>query len=127
VKDSDQYGRTEVWQLAEQTFRKRRGDCEDLSILLGDWLEANGFATRIALGQFRRSGHAWVVLHHDGHDYILEATGSDRRYRRMPPRAKLLTTYFPRVQFDSQEILFRTSKKWTGDYQDDKEWSVGPF
>ncbi|NOZ19830.1 MAG: hypothetical protein GXP25_01945 [Planctomycetes bacterium] len=127
VLDSKQYGRAEVWQLAEQTYRKRMGDCEDTAILLADWLNASGFWARVVLGRVRRGGHAWVVISQKGQSYILETTGRGGKHRRMPPRAEVLTDYFPYVQFNRTGVWFRTSNKWTGDYRSDKEWARGPW
>ncbi|MFH1480744.1 MAG: transglutaminase domain-containing protein [Pseudomonadota bacterium] len=127
MKDEDLFGRKEVWQLAKHTFQRRRGDCEDLSILLGDWLKSSGFRARVVLGKLEKEGHAWVLLQSEGKDYILETTGMNRNYRRMPPRADMMPAYFPCIQFDGSDIWFRTSEKWIGDYSNNREWALGPW
>jgi hypothetical protein len=127
VDDTRQYGRPEVWQLARETYRMRQGDCEDTSILLADWLAAAGYKARVVIGEEDGTGHAWVVVHGDGHDYILETTGGRRSYRRVPPRSTVTTSYIPHAQFDLTGIWFRTSDKWTSDYHGKAQWSRGPW
>lgn len=126
VEDSKQYGRNEVWQLAQQTYRLRQGDCEDTSILLADWLAAAGYKARAVLGEEGGTGHCWVVVSGGGHDYVLETTGGRGNYRRVPPRAAVSTGYVPRAQFDRSGIWFRTSEKWTSDYHGKDRWFRGP-
>jgi hypothetical protein len=79
-KDDESFpGRQEVWQTAEETLRAGFGDCEDHSILLVDWLLAEGYEARVAIGESRFGdgqwgGHAWVVLRLEGKEYLIEAT-----------------------------------------------------
>jgi transglutaminase-like putative cysteine protease len=126
VDDMEQFGYREVWQLGEETYQTRQGDCEDLAILLADWLEAAGFEARVVLGDTDGSGHAWVVWRQDGQEYLLEATGGRGNYRRVPPRTEFATDYQPQVQFDRAGVWFRTSGKWTGEYYEGGEWSRAP-
>jgi len=121
VTDQEEFNREDVWQTARQTWIRRIGDCEDVSILLADWLADCGFQARVVLGTWNE-GHAWVVLHEDGHDYILEATGDRRPSRRIPPRAAYLTDYKPKIQFDRHNMWFRRSRGWTGEYFNNPEW-----
>jgi transglutaminase-like putative cysteine protease len=83
----------EVWQLPHETYSWRRGDCEDSAILLADWLRALGYDAVVAAGEAYGASHAWVVLHHEGQNYILETTGSKGSDRRMLPLAELMTDY----------------------------------
>ncbi len=124
--DEEFFGRMEVWQLAKDTYHRRRGDCEDTAILLGDWLGASGFDARVAIGKVRRGGHAWVALRQDGRTYILETTGGRGAFRRTPPRAELMADYFPRVQFDRRGVWFRTARNWASDYWSEADWAKGP-
>ena len=125
--DRKLFGRDEVWQLAEETHRRRQGDCEDTAILLADWLGAMGCRARAVTGRVKRGGHAWVVLRQDGRDYILETTGGRGRLRRTPPRAAVLPQYAPNIQFDRTGVWFRRRNAWTADYFNDKEWAKGPW
>jgi hypothetical protein len=43
---------TDCWQFADETQRLQRGDCEDSSIFLADWLMSRGFQVRVALGRY---------------------------------------------------------------------------
>ena len=127
VEDLRQYGRADVWQTAEQTYRLRQGDCEDTAILLADWLTAAGYKTRVVLGNHAGGGHAWVVVSAGGRSYVLETTGGRGNYRRVPPRAALSTDYVPEAQFDRTGIWFRTSPGWTAEYDDASQWKRGPW
>ncbi len=124
--DEQQFGRSEVWQLGADTYRRKSGDCDDTSILLADWLNACGFEARGVLGKMRKGGHAWVVLHQGGKDYLLETTGGLRSYRRVPPRAEVLPDYFPTAQFDGSGVWFLAVNKWTGNYTSKKDWRKRP-
>jgi transglutaminase-like putative cysteine protease len=125
--DAGYFRRGDVWRLAHETYRDRRGDCEDTSILLADWLAAEGHRARVVIGELDGEGHAWVLFHGGGHDYILETTGGRGNYRRTPPRSTVTTGYVPEAQFDRTGIWFRKSKGWTPDYQDPSDWSRGPW
>ena len=113
----------EVWQLPHETYRWRRGDCEDSAILLADWLRALGHDAFVATGEAYGASHAWVVLHHEGQNYILETTGSKGSDRRMLPLAELMTGYNPtRFVFDDKEVRVRRGEGWTTDYSSPDEW-----
>jgi len=124
--DQERYGRLDVWQRAGQTWDLRRGDCEDSALLIADWLRANGFDAKVVIGVAEGEGHAWVVLHADGQDYLLEGTGGEAAYHRVPPRASALPDYFPEAQFDPSGMWYRKDKGWTADYRDPAAWGPGP-
>ena len=124
--DLKRYGRMEVWQQSPETWRDRLGDCEDGSLLLSDWLRANGHDVKVAIGECEGEGHAWVVLHADGHDYLLESTGGASTHLRVPPRAEARPEYFPETQFDASGVWYRTGQGWTADYRDPDAWAAGP-
>lgn len=123
LSDELHLGGRDVWLLARQTYARKRGDCEDLSILLTDWLSASGFPARLALGKLRGEGHAWVVLESGGVDYILEATGGRGNHRRIPPRAGALTEYVPEFQVSREAVWVRTEDGWTGEYFSGRSWA----
>lgn len=124
--DIDQYGRPDIWQRARETWSLRHGDCEDSSLVLADWLRANGFDAKVVLGEHDGEGHAWVVLHMDGHDYLLESTGGRGNYHRTPPRAAADPMYVPDAMFNETGIWYRKTKGWTGDYRSESLWGPGP-
>jgi len=124
--DLDRYRRLDVWQRASQTWALRRGDCEDSALMIADWLRANGFDAKVVIGLAEGEGHAWVVLHADGIDYVLEGTGGPMNYHRVPPRAAAQPDYFPEAQFDPTGIWYRLGKAWTADYRDPEQWGAGP-
>jgi hypothetical protein len=123
VPDGQFHRFPEVWQLPGETYRWRRGDCEDSAILLADWLRALGHDAVVATGEAYGAAHAWVVLHHDDQSYILETTGSKGSNRRMLPLAELMTGYNPtRFVFDDGEVRARRDKDWTADYGSPDKW-----
>jgi hypothetical protein len=100
--DEKQYnGMLDVWQYSIEAYENTRGDCEDHSIVLCDWLVSLGYEARVAIGLHGKQGHAWVVLYADGQEFILEATqksnlGKSYHY----PLASLVPDYKPRFMFD---------------------------
>jgi len=62
------------WQFADETQRLLRGDCEDSSIYLADWLMSRGFQVRVALGRYGdMGGHAWCVVKIEDREYLIES------------------------------------------------------
>jgi predicted RNA-binding Zn-ribbon protein involved in translation (DUF1610 family) len=123
VKDGTGRRVHEVWQLPRETYRWRRGDCEDSALLLAEWLRYLGYEAYVAVGRVRGSGHAWVVLQDGDESYLLETTGSHGNNRRHPPLAKLLTGYNPtEFMFDDESVWVRRDKTWTADYRSSKHW-----
>ena len=52
----------EFWQLARETLARKRGDCEDSSILLTSLLR-NFTDAKVVLGDYYGYGHAWCQYH----------------------------------------------------------------
>jgi len=121
------FGQHGGWQTAEETHRLLGGGTKDLAILLADWLGACGQDAKVVIGQIDGNPGVWVVLQADGHTYILDPAAGRRGSRRMPPRAELLTSYVPRLQFDWSGIWFRRSTGWTGQYRGVDQWWRGPW
>jgi len=115
-------GLADVWQNSIQAFYYARGDCEDHSIVLADWLISLGKDARVALGDYNGNGHAWVVLIHDQKEYILEAT-SKRKIKSLKhyPLAGLARGYHPTFQFNRTEFWVNTGTKFTTKYTG-KHW-----
>jgi hypothetical protein len=127
LSDREHFGRADVWQLAEDTYLRRKGDCEDTSILLADWLATLGYDTQVVLGQLRGGrNHAWVVFREGGKHYILETAGGPKHYRRIPPQAEFLPDYDPAMKFNRKNLWARTRSGWTGDYLSPREWTMKP-
>jgi len=111
----------DVWQNSQQAYKLTRGDCEDHSIILADWLISLGHNARVVLGEFRNGGHAWVVLFKDDKEYILEATSKGRiRGTHNFINAALATKYKPIYQFDRRHFWVNTGSKHTTKYGDSK-------
>ncbi len=116
--DHIQYkGLADVWQNSRQAFYYTRGDCEDHSIILADWLISMGHDARVVLGKHMGEGHAWVVLFRDGKAYLLEAT---KKYgidgRRNYPLAHMMTQYHPKYQFNRDTFWVNTKSTFTTRY-----------
>ena len=114
----------DIWQNSKQAYRHSHGDCEDHAILLADWLLSAGHDARVALGEYRGGGHAWVLLRLNGKDYILEST-TKRKPRSINDfiLAKRATDYRPMYQFDRTRFWVNTGSKLTTNYRD-KKWQM---
>jgi len=115
----------DAWQTAVETQNIQAGDCEDSAIFLADWLGAEGFQVRVALGKYGdMGGHAWCVVRLDGADYLLEST-EGRPDMNNPPLAEFIgSRYVPEALFDRKAIYARSKPNgvWTGDYWSAKIW-----
>ncbi len=115
-------GLADVWQNSIQAFYYARGDCEDHSLALADWLISLGKDARVALGDYNGNGHAWVVLFHDQKEYILEATNKQKiKSLKHYPLAGLTKGYHPTFQFNRTEFWVNTGSKFTTKYTG-KHW-----
>ncbi len=116
----------DCWQTAVETQNILRGDCEDSSIYLADWLTSAGFDARVALGRYGDlGGHAWCVVRLDDREYLLEST-EGRPDPENPPLVGLVgSRYVPEVQFDRKAIYVRAVQKrdWGSDYWNTKAWA----
>lgn len=77
--DSRLHRRPDVWAAANDTLRRRRGDCEDYAIAKLQMLRAAGFSDRdlylvILKDLVRRSDHAVVVVRSDQRMFVLDNT-----------------------------------------------------
>ena len=101
-RDHVQYaGLQDVWQGSRQAFYNTRGDCEDHALILADWLISMGYDARVVLGTARREGHAWVVVFHEGREFLLEATSKRKKMDwSLYPLAGLQTYYQPEYMFN---------------------------
>ncbi len=101
-------GSDPTWQSTPYTTRTMKGVCRDSATALADWFHSAGLdafvgAGKTASGFSGTAGHAWCVLREDGVDYILETTGPSRfSLLKTPPRAEIMTDYFPYAMFDAK-------------------------
>ena len=105
--DYQKFKRKDVWQFAQTTYTLKEGDCEDVSILLCDWLRSQGYDAKVAVGEYAASGwHAWVVLNHEQNTFILECTGGSSLYSRplLPLKKKLISRYRPLGLFNEKKF-----------------------
>lgn len=109
-------GLADVWQNSRQAFCFPRGDCEDHSIILADWLISSGYDARVAIGLYRGGGHAWVILFKDKTAYLLEATSKRKKITEGLRPAFLETDYNPSFQFNRTDFWVKTDKKRTTRY-----------
>ena len=114
-------GLADVWQNSRQAFFYTRGDCEDHAIMLADWLISMGLDARVVLGEFKREGHAWVVLLFEGKEYLLEATGKKKiRSLNDFKLARFVTGYSPMCQFNRKRFWWNEGNKHTARYTGDQ-------
>ena len=117
---------SDCWQTALETQTLQRGDCEDSSIFLADWLESQGFQVRVALGRYGdMGGHAWCVVRLAGNDYLLESTEGKPDLTNPPLADVVGSRYVPEVQFDRHAIYVRSKARqaFAGDYWSAKAWT----
>lgn len=122
---SDKHANRDAWQFAVETITRGRGDCEDSSLLLADWLISRGFNARVALGRYGDLGqHAWVVTRVDGIDYLLESTEGHPSPEKPPYLADVGARYVPETLFDREALYVRSnpSDHSGGDYWSSKTW-----
>lgn len=110
-------GYQEIWLSSYQAFKAGRGDCEDHSIALADWLIDMGEDARVVVGTHDGGGHAWVVVIRDSGTFLLEST-SKRRQRRWSsyPLAKLAKGYVPESMFNRDYFWTNADTSKPGDY-----------
>lgn len=116
----------DCWQFADETQRLQRGDCEDSSIFLADWLMSRGFQVRVALGRYGDlGGHAWCVVKIEDKEYLIESTESRPDPTDPPLASRVGSRYVPEVLFDRHAIYVPTSptRAWKGDYWSGNFWT----
>jgi hypothetical protein len=114
------------WQFADETQRLQRGDCEDSSIFLADWLASRGFTVRVALGRYGDlGGHAWCVVKIDDKEYLIESTESRPDPNDPPLASRIGSRYVPEILFDRFAIYVPSApnRAWKGDYWSPKAWT----
>ena len=127
LRDRYQYGRGEVWQTSKEAYFNTRGDCEDHSLVIADWMIEMGFDARVVGGMKSHNGrnpggHAWVILFHKGKEYLLEATIKKATDTRILPLARLMTDYHPECMFNREFFwVNRGNPVWTKRYSG-KNW-----
>lgn len=115
-----------TWQSSPYTTRTMKGVCRESASTLADWFQSSGYDGIVASGIVTWTSenggrHAWTVLREEGVDYVLESTGPSEFSRlKTPPRAEVMTEYFPNAYFDPDGCYGITdeSDRLT-DYRDD--------
>lgn len=117
-RDHLQYpGLQDVWQSSRQAFYNTRGDCEDHALILADWLISMGYDARVVLGTAMREGHAWVVVFHEGQEFLLEATSKRKKMDwSLYPLAGLQTDYQPKYMFNRRFFWTNKGSEYTTRY-----------
>jgi hypothetical protein len=101
----------DAWQTGAETLMRGGGDCDDLSILLADWLIARGFEARVALGDWDGEPHAWVVVLLEQKTYILEATAEPPASAgEIATAATVAARYIPEMMFDREACYYWPDK-----------------
>lgn len=84
VYDSVQFGKREFWQKADISLKTRKGDCDDLAILMHNviyylfqelGISEQTWRLKLTAGGTLVEGHCFNIwLHDDGEWYVLEST-----------------------------------------------------
>lgn len=123
--DATQYHYTDIWQSSARAYVNLRGDCEDHALALADWLISEGMDARVVLGTVKDGGgHAWVVVFHEGQQFLLEAT-SKRRTKawRHYPLVDFVDGYYPTHMFNRDTFWVLTDKTVQKNYAD-QAWQI---
>ena len=117
-RDHLQYpGFYEAWQSSRQAFYNTRGDCEDHALILADWLISMEYDARVVIGDFEGVGHAWVVVFHEGREFLLEATNKRKKMDwSLYPLAGLQTNYQPEYMFNRRFFWTNQGSAFTTSY-----------
>ena len=77
-----------------------------------------GYDARVAVGQQRNQGHAWVVVFGKFEVYLLEAT-SKRKLKSWKhyPLARVVTDYYGEVTFNREHLWVHAGRQPTLDYR----------
>lgn len=115
----------DAWQIAPETQKLGKGDCEDSAIYLADWLLARGFEARVCVGRCAEmGGHAWVIVRLNGKCYLLESTNSNADTKVLPLADEMGSRYVPEASFDRKAFYLRVNPdtSWDGDYWTESKW-----
>lgn len=77
VEDRELYGQSDRWATADETLRRRAGDCEDIAIVKMQLLAAQGVSREdmqlvIARDLVRGADHAVLVVQIEGQSWMLD-------------------------------------------------------
>lgn len=127
--DAQQYGGfKEVWQNSREAFINTRGDCEDHALALTDWLIEMGIDARVALGDYKNEGHAWVVVFLENGVFLLESTSKQKmRSWSHYPLAKFEKNYHPKFMFNRDYFWINTGSSFTTRYEGNNWVKVSRF
>jgi hypothetical protein len=78
AKDSEIYGRPEVWIHPEDFERNHAGDCEDMALWAWVQFVRLGWDARFTAGMHGEGGHAWVTLYREEGVLVCESTSKKR-------------------------------------------------
>ena len=117
-RDVLQYpGLPDVWQSSQQAFYNTAETVKTTAIILADWLISMGYDARVVLGDLEGDGHAWVVVLHEGREFLLEATSKRKDMDwSVYPLAGLQTDYRPEHMFNRRFFWTNQGSKFTTRY-----------
>lgn len=123
----------DLWKTSVSTFDSKRGDCEDLSILVADWLISLGYDARVVLGMMKdfrgeEEAHAWVV-YKDPRDFqwrLIESTSNPPRNKKIP-LADQKTKYKPSIMFNRNYLWTNPSDPGLGSNKELLNESKGTY
>lgn len=126
VKDSTAASpNRDAWQTPLETMVRGKGDCEDTSLLLADWLLARGYDARVAIGRYGDMGqHAWVVVRIENVEYLLESTEGIPNIEKPPFVSDVGQRYVPETLFDRENLYVRAKPhdRFGNIYWSPKDW-----
>ena len=79
----------DFWQTPKETLTRKKGDCEDIAILLQHELSKLDLRVEVVFGLktiWQKHGHAWCEFSYQGVDYIIEPANGVCYKRKYLPR-----------------------------------------
>lgn len=117
VSDSTQFKESEVWLFPFETWKLKKGDCEDGAILLYNIMLKSGVPysrVRLNAGNVQGGGHAWVTYKKDdgSPSVILDwCYWPDSKTRNLQKTWKDAEKYFSTWWSWNQRYIFKGEKK----------------
>jgi hypothetical protein len=115
IKYIEEDFKKDEWQSPEKTQKIKKGDCEDISILLLSLLRQNGYDANVVFGLTHvksKKFHAWVELKFKGNVYVMDPTvGFIAQRNGMPNQTYIQVLGIPKLLEKITEYEKRTGMK----------------
>jgi hypothetical protein len=112
IKYEKESFKKDEWQTPQKTQEIKKGDCEDIAILLLYLLRQNGYNADVVFGITHKKSerfHAWVELNFEGKIYVMDPTiGFIAQRKGMPKFTYIQVLGIPKLCDKISEYKKRT-------------------